>query len=132
MGTARDLVIDQLAQLPVELCRVRPYARLNRQPAEPTLLVRVDEVEPVDSYRRYSFSLIALATRLVTDKDTVGGVDDEIDDLVELILAELDKGITDLVWTSAKRGVYEPTDSPCYIIAANIVGDFDTETEVTP
>lgn len=132
MGTARDLVIEQLAALPADLCRVRPYARLNRQPAEPTLLVRMDEIVPVDQFRTYRFSLIALATKLVTDDDTKGGVDEEIDDLAELILAELDKGITDLIWTSAKRGVYEPTSSPCYIIAADITGDFPIETEVTP
>jgi hypothetical protein len=132
MGTARDTVVEQLAALPADLCRVRPYARLNRQPAEPTLLVRVDEIEPVEQYRLYRFSLIVLSTKLVTDDDAVGGVDDEIDDLVELVLAELDKGITNLLWKSAKRGVYEPTNSPCYIIAAELVGDFPNETEVTP
>jgi hypothetical protein len=132
MGTARDHVIAQLSALPADTCKVRAYARMNRQPAEPTLLVRMDEIEPVEQFRRYSFSLIVLATKQVTDDDAKGGVDEEIDDLCELVLAELDKGITDLVWTSARRGVYEPTNSPCYIIASTLVGDFSTTEEVTP
>jgi hypothetical protein len=130
MPTARDTVLAQLAQLPSSVATVRAYARLNRPPAKPTLLVRVDEIDPVDQFRRYGFSLIVLGTKQLTDDDRVGGVDDEIDELVELVLAELDKGITDLTWTSAKRGVYEPTNSPCYIIAAQLVGTY-TE-EVTP
>jgi hypothetical protein len=132
MTTARDLVVEQLAQLAPGSIHVRPYARLSRQPARPTLLVRVDEIEPSDFAqlaRVYKFSLIVLGTKLVTDDDTKGGVDDEIDDLAELVLSALDEGPTDVIWTSAKRGVYEPTDSPCYLIAAQWSGTYQPESE---
>lgn len=131
MSTARDVVLDQVAGLTV--AQVRPYARLNRQPAKLTLMVRTDEIEPspnLATARVYSFSLIVLGTKFLTDDDEKGGVDDELDAAVELILHKLDEGITDLLWTSAKRGTYEPTNSPCYIIAAQYSGIY--ESEVTP
>lgn len=130
MGTARDLVIEQIAALALDDADVRGYARLNRQPAKPTILVRADEIEPSDAAqlaRVYKFSLILLGTKLVTDDDTKGGVDDEIDDLVQLTLEELDKGTTDVIWTSAKRGTYEATNSPCYLIAVQWSGTYTPE-----
>lgn len=131
MTTARDLVVEQLDNVAPTDCQVRPYARLKRQPAQPTVLVRVDEVEPSSDTsqlaRVYRFSLIVLGTKLVTDDDDKGGVDDEIDDLAELILAALDKGPTDVIWTSAKRGTYEATNSPCYLIAVQWSGTYETE-----
>jgi hypothetical protein len=130
MGTARDVVLDLLSTLAVDIAEVRPYARLTRQPAKRTLMVRVDDIEPEAQMRTYKFSLIVLGTRFVTDDDKVGGVDDELDDAVEAILAVLDKGTTDLIWTSCKRGTYEATNSPCYIIATQFTGTY--EQDVTP
>lgn len=135
MSAARDLVVEQLAQLdPLDDVDVRAYARLNRQPATQTVMVRVDEIEPSSDVtqlaRVYRFSLILLGTRLVTDDDAVGGVDDELDDLVELVLAALDEGPTDVIWTKATRGTYEATQSPCYLIAVQWSGTY--QEEVTP
>lgn len=134
MGTARDIVVEQLGNIAPADCQVRAYARLTRQPAKPTVMVRVDEIEPSSDTsqlaRVYRFGLIALGTKSHTDDDTKGGVDDELDDLVEKLLNALDKGTTDVIWTSAKRGVYEGTDSPCYLIAAQLTGTY--QEEVTP
>lgn len=132
MTTARDLVVEQLAQLPpLADVDVRAYARLARQPAKLTVLVRVDEIEPSSDTsqlaRVYRFSLIALGTKLVTDDDQLGGVDDEIDDLCELVLHALDLGPTDVLWTKATRGTYEATQSPCYLIAVQWSGTYQEE-----
>lgn len=134
MNTARALVVEQLSGIVDDDTDVRGYARLNRQPAKPTVLVRVDDIEPSDAAqlaRVYRFGLIVLGTKLVTDKDDKGGVDDELDDVTERVLAALDRGPTDVIWTSAKRGTYEATNSPCYLIAAQWTGTYNTE-EVTP
>lgn len=135
MSAARDLVVEQLAQLPpLSGVEVRPYARLNRQPAKLTVLVRVDEIEPSSDVsqlaRIYRFSLIVLGTKLVTDDDSKGGVDDEIDAAVELVLLALDQGPTDVIWTKATRGTYEATQSPCYLIAVQWSGTY--QEDVTP
>lgn len=134
MSTARETVLVQLDQLAAEAAQVRAYSRLNRQPARPTVLVRMDEIEPNPTAgsgaRTYKFALIVLGTKLVTDDDSKGGADDELDELVELLLDALDVGPTDLIWTSAKRGTYEATDSPCYIIETELTGTY--ESEVTP
>ncbi len=134
MSTARATVLQQLDVLADDAAQIRPYARLNRQPAKTTILVRMDEIEPrpqVGAFvRTYKFALIVLGTKLVTDDDEKGGVDDELDLLVEQLLDALDVGPTDLIWTSAKRGTYEATDSPCYIIETELTGTY--ESEVTP
>lgn len=133
MGTARQLVVEQVAQLPLDDIAVRPYARLNRQPAKVTLLVRMDEVTPLadvaQNARTYNLSLILLGTKLVTDDDQLGGVDDELDDALDHVLHTLDEATTDVVWTSAKRGTYEATSSPCYLIAVELSGTFQPESE---
>lgn len=131
MSTARDVVVAQLAALDLDdVVEVRPYNRLNRQPAKVALLVRVDEVAPAvtgERVRTYGFSLILLGTKSVTDDDKKGGVDDELDTALETVLDELDKGTTDLVWITAKRGTYEPTNSPCYIIDTSLTGTYESE-----
>ena len=116
MSRPRDLIVTALA--PLEdldpTVRVIPYARTIDPPAVPTVMVRVDRVEPAAAragarrVRSYTFAVI-----VVPAKSTGDAADAEIDALLEDVLAVLDDA-PDLTWTAAERGTYQDTAFPAY------------------
>lgn len=123
--TARDQVVAVLAQLVPDGIDVRPYAEDIPRPQLPTVMVRVDEVQPNrvarHTHRDYLMTLILLCT----SEDTSGPADDELDQLLEDVLYCLDVGAgAELLptWSSAKRGVYQDT-VPAYEVSTTITAE---------
>lgn len=93
--------------------RVLPYARDVDPVDRPTVMVRVDEVKPrrgvigSSRLRDYTFALVLIPSSL-----TGAAAEDELDEVLELTLAELEAIQTDtsrarnLEWTTATRGSY--------------------------
>lgn len=115
--TARQAVIDAVAGLELDGVNVIGYARNIDPPTKPTVLVRVDLVEPypgLPDRNRYTFGLVLIPTR-----SGPGSADDELDDLLEDVLHALDNA-PDLTWTRAERGTYQDTTYPAYEVTLSV------------
>ncbi len=117
--TARtEVVALLLATLPPDIT-ILPYAREIDPPAQPTVMVRIDEVRPSPAgfgLQNYEFALVLIAA-----KTAPGPADDELDVLLDDVLHALGKpaipvGVT---WTSAKRATYNDTH-PAYEVAISV------------
>ena len=125
MSKARDFLIEQLAPLEdlEDPFRVLPFARGLSPARKPTVLVRVDEVAPVNSagarrVRVYTFGVIVLGRHTTGDN-----ADDEIDALLEDVLAVLDSeqlATAGITWTAAKRGTWQDTAYPAYEVTTTV------------
>lgn len=103
--TARALVLEQVAGLGTG-ATVMAYARNVDTIADPTLMVRVDQVDPdpnVRAWRRYTVALLVI----VPQTDVAADAEDELDGLLEDVLHELEQDTTPLTWTTAKRAIFQ-------------------------
>lgn len=98
------------ASLPDDI-KVMPYARNIDPPAQTTVMVRLDRVEPhpaAKGPRRYTFALVILAA--LTDPS--GPADDELDNALEDVLHVIDKAPA-YRYEKAERATYANT-TPAY------------------
>lgn len=123
MSAPRDLVTAGLTAqvgvgLPLEGVDVIAYSRSIDPPANPTVLVRLDEVEPhpeaPQALNLYHFALILIPTVSET-----GAADDELDDLLEDVLYAIFKA-GNLTWSKAVRGTYQDTTYPAFEITLDV------------
>jgi hypothetical protein len=110
--TARAEVVAALdAAMPADVV-VLPYSRQIDPPSQSTVMVRIDTVAPsaaTGGARDYTFALVLIAAQV-----TPGPADDELDDLLEDVLAALDDvAASGLRWTEATRAVYAQSN-PAY------------------
>ena len=115
--TPRTLVLDQVAGLGTA-ATVMPYARNVDALPGPTLMVRVDEVNPhpnARSWRAYTVALLVI----VPHTDVVADAEAELDALLEDVLHALEQDTTPLTWSTARRAVFEG-DWPCYEITLTV------------
>lgn len=123
-STPRQLVLDALAATELAAYRLIPYARDPGAIEAPTIMVRVDQVDPSTEHltRRYTFALILLTPRT----DPTGPADDELDELLEDVLHALDNTGLAIVWTRATRAGFAPSGdpsnagTPCYEVTVNV------------
>lgn len=121
MATPRGQVVDILAGLAPEGVRVLPYARdIDAPGRDGTVMVRVDEVTPSSqpqALREYGIALVLVVPQVTTGEDLLDG-------LLEAVLKLLEKSRTGIVWTAARRAVFEEK-FPAYEITTTV--HFDKE-----
>lgn len=99
----RDAVATLLE--PVTGLRVVGFADdVQPEPSKAVAVVYVTALGPVDVATRYAL-LYKVAIILAVAKTDPGKSDDALDDLLDLVLAELDNAKT-FTWTTAERGTY--------------------------
>lgn len=102
--TPRLQLVDVLEPLVPDGVRVLGFARdLDAPGTAGTVMVRVDEVVPSSqpqAVREYRVALV-----LVVAQTTTG--EDDLDDLLETVLALLEETKTGIVWTAARRATFE-------------------------
>lgn len=120
--TARAIVVDTLGTLVPEGINVIPYAREIDPPTKPTVMVRIDEVNPSQfptAIRDYGMALI-----LIASKTAPGPADDELDALLEDVLTALD-GSDQMSWSKATRATYNE-QYPAYQVDLNTISTKET------
>ena len=118
MSKARDFLVDKLTVLEPAF-RVLPYARTIDPPRKPTVLVRVDRVEPAGEagarrVRRYRYAVIIIPIKTNGDP-----AEDELDACLEDVLAAIDAA-PDVTWEAAERGTWEDTAFPAYEVTVSV------------
>lgn len=118
MSRARDYLVAVLKPLEPDF-RVLPYARKIDPPKKPTVLVRVDKIDPnpgagARRVRTYSYAVLVIPV-----KSTGDPAEDELDACVEDVLDVLDRA-ADVQWSTAARGTWDETDFPAYEITVTV------------
>lgn len=127
--TARAELVTLLeATLPADI-DVIAYAHNIDAPSASTVMVRVDSVAPSPAgagLRLYTFGLVLIAA-----KTTAGPADDELDALLEDVLAALTSQAipNGVAWTGAQRAAYGEPDptNPAYEVAVNVTAQIESE-----
>lgn len=120
--TARSEVVALLQTLVPDDITVIPYSRDIDPPAQPTVMVFIDEVTPSalpQAVRDYGMSLLLVASRTAA-----GPADDELDGLLEDVLTVLDSS-DHLSWTKATRATFEEK-YPAYQVELNVITTKET------
>ena len=111
--TARAEVVAALRTVIPDDILVIPYAKVIDPPKAPTVLVRVDQVEPLKPWRRYGFALIVVTP--YTNPD--GPADENLDEVLEDVLYALDRHET-ITWDRARRSTFQ--ERPAYLVSLSI------------
>jgi len=115
--TARTEVVTQVSGLPLNV-NVMGYARNVDAITEPTVMVRVDQVDHDQAarvWRRYTVALLVI----VPQTDVLPAAEDELDNLLEDVLHQLEQPTTPLTWSTAKRAVFQDV-WPCYEVTLSV------------
>ena len=127
MGARSELVTLLEATLPADI-DVIAYAHNIDAPTNSTVMVRVDSVAPGPSgwVRLYTFGLVLIAA-----KTTHGPADDELDGLLEDVLAALSSNAlpNGVTWTAANRAAYGEPDptNPAYEVTVTVAAQIEQE-----
>lgn len=126
--TPRQLLTEALTGILPADVDVIPYSHNIDAPSASTVMVRFDRATPspaAGGARLYQFTLIGIAA-----KTTAGPADDELDMLLEDVLAAIDGASTaGINWTEAVRGTYgepEPTN-PAFEVVCPITFAIESE-----
>lgn len=116
--TARSTLVAGLREFLPSDVRVMPYAEQIDPPRRPTVMVRIDVVQPLlnapSAARTYQFALVLIPT-----KCDAGPADDELDRLLEDVLFALESDASPLTWSRAERGTYQGSTYPAYEVTVS-------------